>query len=104
MGDSPKVVLCNECKMWFDAQLSACPSCEYVRPDENKALVTARLNGALATQVGHAKAEAAAQRQFDTAWRTGNADLANRRPAGYPNYDSLVSRIKAHVKDAGIGS
>ena len=107
MTDSPKVVLCNDCKMWFDASLPACPSCDHERAAYNHALKksvdTSRLNAALATQVGHAQADARAQQQFSTARRTGNAELANRPLNNYPGYNQLVSSIKNKLADSNFG-
>jgi hypothetical protein len=106
--DQPKVVLCNDCKMWFDASLPSCPSCERERPEVNQALknavATERLNSALSRQVSYANADKRAEQQFRTARNTGDSSLADRPLNNYPGYSNLVGSIKQKLADSNFGS
>ncbi len=98
MNDTPNQRLCTECKEWIDARAADCYVCGAAGPAQNNALVLARLNGALSTQVGHARADAAADAQFKQAARTNNPDIANRPLRNYPGYSSLVKSIKSQLQ------
>lgn len=107
MTDAPNQRLCKECKEWYDARASACYLCGAESSEENAALKRATemaaLNGALARQVGFAKADAAAESQFRQARNTGNADLANRPLGNYPGYGQLVNSIRSSLRESGFG-
>ena len=103
MTDSPNQRLCKNCKEWYDSRASACYLCGTESSEHNEALVAARLNGALATQVGYANAEARAEQQFKTAHRTGDMNLANRPLSNYPGYSGLVGSIKRQLQESGFG-
>jgi hypothetical protein len=106
--DAPKVVLCNDCKMWFDATLAQCPSCDHERPGVNVALKNAvqteRLNSALSRQTGFAAADKRAEQQFRSAANTGDASVANRPLNNYPGYSNLVGSIKQQLAESNFGT
>lgn len=110
MTESHNQRLCMDCKEWIDARAPSCYLCGGGETAENAALKraveTAALNGALATQVGYANAEARADAQFKQAHRVGGSagmEIANRPVRGVAGYDQLVGRIKSQLKEAGIG-
>lgn len=103
MTDTPNVVLCNGCRMWFDASLSSCPSCAEERPAPNialkRAVETERLNANLFASGNRALQEK----------RVG-ASIPQRPsgtgPSRLYNIDGardLASHYKSELQNAGFG-
>lgn len=103
MSDSPNVVLCNGCKMWFDASLHSCPSCAEERPAVNVAL-----KRSVYTEQMNANLFAAGNRAMQDKRATSGIP---QRPTGVgpsrvynvPGGQDLVSHYKRELQNVGFG-